>query len=71
MNMIPESVNSIFLSLFSGITIKSASDLLQGEPGGKTFCILFLFAQKLKALISSDLLCSALVTVPPHILFDS
>lgn len=57
------------LSLSSGITIKSASHLLQGEPGGKMFCILSLMPQKLNALITSDLRWSALVTVPLHI-FD-
>lgn len=57
------------LSLSLGITIKSASRLLQGEPGGKMFCILSLMPQKLNALITSDLRWSALVTVPLHI-FD-
>lgn len=34
------------------------------------FCILSLMPQKLNALITSDLLWSALLTVPRHILFD-
>lgn len=66
--MIPESLTRFFF-FFSpiGITLKSASDLLQGEPGGKVFCILSLMPQKSNALISSNLPWSALVTVPLHI----
>lgn len=70
LDMIPEFVTILYflsLSLSSGITIKSASDLLQGEPGGKMFCIFSLMPENVNAIIGSDLLWSVLVTVPSHI----
>lgn len=71
MNMIPDQFHPLSLPLCPQASLSNQPAIcFKGSQGVRCFAY-SLMPQKLNALITSDLLRSALVTVPLHILFDS